>query len=239
MQSEVSAAGTLSRGNITYLPVIPGRIEFALRVRRYLLEHRPSVIAIELPSSLENQYRASIQRMPQMSVIVIPEASTDEEERATYIPIEPGDPFIEALRTAGELDAEVLLLEPASHEKPHVSGSYPEPYSVELIGVERYIEAYRVYPQQRTPEIEAHAAAMAWKLQGADPLASVCVVLSQHAGPAPRRDADTARRATRSARSPLRSCRALQPPPGLSRGGDKRTALLSRAIQQVARTRHF
>ena len=112
MQSEVSAAGTLSRGNITYLPVIPGRIEFALRVRRYLLEHRPSVIAIELPASLENQYRASIQRMPQMSVIVIPEASTDEEERATYIPIEPGDPFIEALRTAGELDAEVLLLSP-------------------------------------------------------------------------------------------------------------------------------
>ena len=44
--------------------------------------------------------------------------------------------------------------------------------------MERYIEAYRVYPQQRTPEIEAHAAAMAWKLQGADPLASVCVVLS-------------------------------------------------------------
>jgi hypothetical protein len=178
MQSELSAAGTLSRGNITYLPVVPGRIEFALRVRRYLLEHRSNVIAVELPSSLEDQYRAAIERMPQMSVIVIPETSTDEEEHATYIPVEPGDPFIEALRTAGEVNAEILLLEPASHEKPHVSGTYPEPYSVELIGMEGYVEAYRVYPPQRTPKIEAHAAAMAWKLQGADPLASICVVVS-------------------------------------------------------------
>lgn len=178
MRSESSAAGTLGRGNITYLPVVPGRIEFAIRVRRYLLEHRPRVIAVELPSSLEDQYRVALLRMPEMSVIVIPETSNDEEERAAYIPIEPGDPFIEALRTAHELKAEVLLLEPATHEKPHVACTYPEPYSVEFIGMERYVEAYRVYPQQRTPEIEAHAAAMAWKLQGADPLASTCVVIS-------------------------------------------------------------
>ncbi len=178
MRSESSAAGTLNRGNITYLPVVPGRIEFSLRVRRYLLERRPPVIAVELPSSLDDQYRAALLRMPEMSVIVIPETSNDEEEHASYIPVEPGDPFIEALRTAYELEADVLLLEPATHEKPHVACTYPEAYSVEFIGMERYVEAYRVYPQQRTPEIEAHAAAMAWKLQGADPLASICVVIS-------------------------------------------------------------
>jgi hypothetical protein len=178
MQSEASAAGTVERGNIIYLPVVPGRIEFALRVRRYLLEHRPRVIAIELPSSLEYQYRAAVARLPQMSVIMIPEASDGEEEHATYIPIEPGDPFIEALRTASELDAEIVLLEPPSHEKPHVASAYAEAYAVEFIGAERYLETHRVYPQQRTPEIEAHAAAMAWKLQGADPLASICAVVS-------------------------------------------------------------
>jgi hypothetical protein len=178
MDPESSAAGTLSRGNITYLPVVPGRIEFAIRVRRYLLEHRPRAIAVELPSSLDDQYRAALERMPEMSVIVIPDSSNDAEEHATYIPIEPADPFVEALRTAREQEAEVLLLEPASHDKPHVAGTYPEPYSVEVIGMERYVEAYRVYPQQRTAEIEAHAAAMAWKLQGADPLASICVVVS-------------------------------------------------------------
>src|SRR5579875_421166 len=200
MAQEASTAGTLTRGNITYLPVVPGRIEFSARVRRYLVERRPGVVAVELPSSLERTYVAALERLPRMSVILIPEESPDEEERAAYVPIEPADPFVEALRTAGEIRAETVFLEPATHEKPHLNDTYPEPYAVELIGMERYVEAYRVYPQQRTPELEAHAAAMAWKLQGADPLASICVVVSlnlfdplldameipQEAPPAPR-----------------------------------------------------
>jgi hypothetical protein len=177
MRPESTGAGTLSRGNITYLPVVPGRIEFALRVRRYLLEHRPRVIAVELPSSLEQEYRAALERMPEMSVIVVPETGNDEEH-GTYIPVEPGDPFVEALRTAHEIESEVIFLEPATHEKPHLAGTYPEPYSVEFIGMEQYVDAYRVYSQHRSPDIDAHAAAMAWKLQGADPLASVCTVIS-------------------------------------------------------------
>jgi hypothetical protein len=176
MDPESIAAGTIQRGNITYLPVVPGRIEFAARVRRYLVEHHPRVIAVELPSSLERAYLAALGRLPRMSVILIPE--DDEADRATYIPVEPADPFVEALRTATEIGAETLFLEPATHDRPHLNDIYPEPYSIELIGIERYLEAYRVYPQQRTPELEAHAAAMAWKLQGADPLASVCVVVS-------------------------------------------------------------
>lgn len=179
MLQEPISAGTISRGNLTYLPVVPGRIEFSFRVRRYLLEARPRVVAVELPSSLEREYQTAIQRMPRMSVILIPENEA-REDSAAYLPIEPGDPFIEAIRTAQEIGAEVLFIEPASHEKPHLTGSYPEPYSVEFIGMERYVEAYRVYPEQRTPEVESHAAAMAWKLQGADPLASTCVVISLH-----------------------------------------------------------
>lgn len=168
----------ITRGNITYLPVVPGRIEFAWRVRRYLVELRPAVVAVELPGSLERLYRAALDRLPRMSVIVIPEGSDDEEEHATYIPVEPADPFVEALRTAREILADTVFLEPATHDRPHVEDNYPEPYAAEAAGLVRYVEAYRVHPQPRSPEIEAHAAAKAWKLQGADPLASICVVVS-------------------------------------------------------------
>ncbi|MBV9936982.1 MAG: hypothetical protein JO150_00640 [Acidobacteriaceae bacterium] len=177
MYREPSTALALTRGNITYFPVIPGRIEFAARVRRFLLEHRPGVVAVELPSSLEGIYAKAIGRMPQMSVVVISD-STGEDESATYIPVEGSDPFVEALRTAGEIGAEIVFLEPPTHQKPHLPAPYPDPYAVEIIGAERYLEQYRLHPQTRTPEVEFHAGAMAWKLQGANPLLSVCAIVS-------------------------------------------------------------
>ena len=35
--------------NLEYLPVLPGRLEFAVAIRHALLRSRPQVIAIELP----------------------------------------------------------------------------------------------------------------------------------------------------------------------------------------------
>lgn len=175
---EPSNSGMLVRGNITYFPVVPERLEFATRVRRYILEHRPRVIAVELPSNLEDEYRRALDRMPRFSVIVLPDGKDAEEERATYIAVQPGDPFVEALRLARETAAEAVFLEPPTADRPHIRDAYPEPYSLEIIGMERYVEAYRVYPQERTPAIEQHARAMAWKLQGTDPTGSVLVVVS-------------------------------------------------------------
>ena len=47
---------SLSRGNFTYFPVIPGRLEFAIEVRRTILRERPAIVAVELPGSLEDVY---------------------------------------------------------------------------------------------------------------------------------------------------------------------------------------
>ncbi len=178
MVEDVTSAATLQRGNITYFPVVPGRIEFARRVRRFLLDRKPGIVAVELPGSLEPEYAKSLDRMPRMSVIVLAGDKDDDEAPATYLPVEPGDPFVEALRTAKEIGAETIFLEPPTQGRPHLPDLYPEPYSVEFIGMAKYVEAYRVYPQERSPEIEAHAAAMAWKLQGANPVETICVVLS-------------------------------------------------------------
>src|SRR5207249_5391957 len=99
-------------------------------------------------------------------------------DRAIYIPIEPADPFVEAIRTAQEIGAELIFADPDSGERPHLKDAYPDPYSIRHIGLEKYVEAYRVYPQPRSDEIAAHAAGIAWKLQGADPMARVFFVIS-------------------------------------------------------------
>ncbi len=167
---------SLSRGNFSYFPVVPGRLEFATELRRRILQERPAIVAVELPGSLEDTYLQALARLPEMSVIVFADPSDDE--RGIYIPIEPCDPFTEAVRTGLEIDAEIVFIEPDVADRPHVPDTYPDPYSIRYIGLEKYIEAYRVYPQARNEEVGEHAAAMAWKLQGTDPLARVFVVVA-------------------------------------------------------------
>src|SRR5712692_3765146 len=167
---------SLRRGNFTYFPVIPGRFEFSVELRRAILRERPRIVAVELPGSLEDVYLQALARLPEMSVIVYPDPSDDE--RGIYVPVEPCDPFTEAVRTALEIDAEVIFIEPDVVDRPHLPDSYPDPFSIRYIGLEKYIEAYRVYPQERDEDIAAHAGGMAWKLQGSDPLAHVFVVVS-------------------------------------------------------------
>ncbi|MFB3778820.1 MAG: hypothetical protein ACE141_14475 [Bryobacteraceae bacterium] len=170
-------AASLRRGRFTYFPVVPGRLEFAIELRRALLEEKPQVVAVELPATLEAAYRKAIERLPEMSVILYPEEGK-EEDHAVYVPVEPADPFTEAVRTGLEIGAEVVFAEPDSGERPHLEDRYPDPYALRHIALEKYVEEYRVRPQPRSGDIAAHAAGIAWKLQGADPLARVFVVVS-------------------------------------------------------------
>jgi len=169
-------AGSLDRGRIRYFPVAPGRMEFAIEVRQALLSARPDVVAVELPVTLEPAYLRAIARLPEMSVLLYP--GGEEQDQAIYVPVEPADPFTEAVRTALEIRAEVLFADPGIGERPHLPDLYPDAYSIRQIGLEKYVEAYRVYPQSRSDEISRHAAGIAWKLQGADPLARVFCVIS-------------------------------------------------------------
>ena len=171
-----SDAGSLTRGPYTYFPVVPGRMEFALELRRTILRDRPQVVALELPTTLQQAYLRAVDRLPEISVIFYPD--DEEEDRAIYVPVEPADPFVEAIRSARDIGAEIVFADPDSGERPHLRDAYPDPYSIRHIGLERYIEAYRVYPQPRSDEIAAHAGGIAWKLQGADPEARVLVVIS-------------------------------------------------------------
>ncbi len=172
-------AGSLQRGSLRYFPVVPGRVEFAIAVRQLLLSERPSAVAVELPLFLEPLYRRALARLPEISVILYhDDSSSGDDERALYVPVEPCDPFIEALRTAAEIDAQVMFLEPNSAERPHLPDTYPDTYAIQKIGFDKYVEAYRVYPQVATEEVTAHASAMAWKLQGSDSNLKTIVVVA-------------------------------------------------------------
>jgi hypothetical protein len=167
--------GSLVRGRFTYFPVVPGKLEFALAVRQAILVERPGVVALELPVTLRDAYLRAIERLPQITVIFYPEG---EEDEAVYIPVEPCDPFTEAIRSGMAVGAEIVFTDPDMGDRPHLPDTYPDTYALQSISVEQYVESYRVYPQERSEEIEHHADGIAWKLQGTDPMAKVMVVLS-------------------------------------------------------------
>jgi len=179
---------SLQRGAWRYFPVVPGRMEFAVAVRQALLADRPKVVAVELPSECERGLLRAVGRLPQISALMYPhrpEAGLPESDgddaityQMLYVPVEPCDPFIEAVRTAREIGAAVVFIEPSLGDRPHVAGAYPDTYAVRRVGLQAYLHAYRLQAQPRNEDLERHAAAMAWRLQGADPLAPTMVVLS-------------------------------------------------------------
>jgi len=173
-------AGSLRRGAWRYFPVVPGRMEFAIAVRQTILAERPRVVAVELPQTCEEFYLRAIDRLPQFSALMYPTPDTRDldDDSFVYVPVEPCDPFIEAVRTGREIGAQVLFIEPSLQDRPHVPASYPDPYAVRRIGLAKYTEAYRLNPPPRHEDLEAHAAGMAWRLQGADPFAETLILVS-------------------------------------------------------------
>ncbi len=169
--------GSLKRGRFTYFPVVPGRLEFAIEVRQAILRDRPQVVALELPATLQDVWVRAATRLPEMSLIFYPDESQGGDQ-AVYVPVEPADPFTEAIRTGVETGAEIVFADPDAGQRPHLKDVYPDTYAIRHIGLARYVEAYRVYPQPRSEEIARHAAGIAWKLQGTDPMAEVLVVVS-------------------------------------------------------------
>ncbi|WP_051669478.1 hypothetical protein [Bryobacter aggregatus] len=171
---------SLQRGRFRYFPVAPGRMEFAMEVRRALLRERPPIVAIELPSFFAQKLHEGAARLPEISALVYPDrlSEKDDSGSAIYFVIEPCDAFVEAYRTAYEIGAEILLIDPAVGERPHLPDDYPDTLAIQKIGLERYIESYRLFPQSRNDEVTDFASSIAWKLQGADPLRDVFVVVS-------------------------------------------------------------
>ncbi len=168
-------AASLRRGRLHYLPVVPGKMEFAEEVRKAILKEHPQVVAVELPATLEWAFLRAIERLPELSIITYPETKKDE---SVYIPIEITDPFVEAIRSAQEIGAEIFLVDPDVGERPHLKDLYPDSYALRRLGSEKYVDAYRLYPQKSSFELKRHAAGIAWKLQSCDPTANVLVVIS-------------------------------------------------------------
>src|SRR5258708_22752872 len=63
---------SLRRGNFTYFPVIPGRLEFSIELRRAILRDRPRIVAVGLPGGHADGYLNVPARPPGRSAFLFP-----------------------------------------------------------------------------------------------------------------------------------------------------------------------
>ena len=133
--------------NIHLVPILHNRLEFALEVHRRFTDLRPAAVAVELPPTLQDKILAAAKRLPYLSVVVYPEKSG----RTVYLPIEPVDGIIEAVRLALEHSLPVFFVDRDTEGYPLFRDPLPDPYAVTQIGYEAYCRAYWEERGSETP----------------------------------------------------------------------------------------
>jgi hypothetical protein len=136
--------------NIRFLPILHNRLEFALEVHRQFLEFQPEAVAIELPPTLQDPILTAVKRLPYLSVILYQEKSG----RHIYLPIEPVDGIIEAVRLGMEQNLPVFFIDRDTEGYPQRSDPMPDPYAITRIGYPAYCLAYLKERSQEAPASE-------------------------------------------------------------------------------------
>lgn len=202
---------TVAEGRLRVVPVCHYRFEFAHCVRRAILAHRPAAVAVELPPGLREAFLRAVRRFPRLSVV----SYESEDGEVMLLPVEPTDPFAEAVRTALDCGIPVHFVDLNVHAYPLVLDPMPDAYAVFQIGLDRYWETYATTVAQR-PRValdaprEVHMAAEVGRLLEAHPSGEVLLVCGMaHARPV--LDAVREGAAELAAHSPMRNVAVNHP----------------------------
>jgi|GEM_PF-441563 len=140
MTTAANGMGIRLNENITAFPVRHGKAAFAMELRKLLWNESGSpaarfdVFAFALPASLCEDALAGVETLPAISALVI---RVDGQVRA-YLPFDPSDAYVEALRQARQRRIPVHFLEDdALLEGPFLQ-PLPDAYLVRGLGLARY-----------------------------------------------------------------------------------------------------
>ncbi len=147
---------------ITLVPVLHGSGDFAIAVRRLMLEQTFDCLAVPLPPSFQERVEEAIALLPVPSAVLQPAvadflaAESESEERCSYVPIDPCQPVISAIRSAipermprAFIDLETNLFEPPT-------AVLPDPYALKKVSLEQFAAA--TLPTIPPPQSEQHQA---------------------------------------------------------------------------------
>lgn len=167
--------------HVVALPIIHGSGDFAWEVRRFMMHGSFDCVAVPLPPSFQEDVERAVLKLPTPSLVLQksvseyqsnwqPENSEEESDEidaaASYVPIDPCQGVIAAIRTAiGEhLPIKFIDLETAQFE-PY-SAVLPDAYALKKVPVQQFAAA--VLPHLQSPDHQQgrdRIVHMAWQLK--------------------------------------------------------------------------
>jgi hypothetical protein len=160
---------------VTVLPVIHGSGDFAWTVRDWILRGQFDCVAVPLPDSFSQTVESAITRLPVPSAIVQREmfqfgsqvaSSADHGPAASYVPVDPCQPVIAALRTAmsERIPRRFIDLETACYQ-PDMAG-FPDPYALKKVPLPQFAASLLPFiPRPEEEQVLARIRHMAWMLR--------------------------------------------------------------------------
>ncbi len=156
---------------ITVLPVVHGSGDFALEVRRVLLAEKFDCLAVPLPESFQSAVEEAIEALPTPTIVVRseeagyqPDTGDDEDgdshPLASYVPIDPCQPVIAALRFAIQDRMPRVFIDLETDGFHNTPIGLPDPYALKKVAVEKFSAA--VLPSLPRPTNERHQERIAW-----------------------------------------------------------------------------
>jgi hypothetical protein len=135
---------------IWVLPVIHGSGDYALEVRRVMLEQSFDCLAVPLPPSFQEPVETAITQLPAVTAVVQPEYSPlswerpDEDEadlEASYVPVDPCQPVIAALRIALQEHMPRAFIDLETDDYIGMGSVFPDPYALKRVSPDHFAAA--------------------------------------------------------------------------------------------------
>ena len=135
---------TLGR-HIDVVPSIHQRSVFAAEVRRLFLSRRYGAVAVELPPFLMDRVFEGVGHLPTVTMAAYTYADRIGDEASAFVPIDPCDAIIEAVRLAlpERIPVHAVDLDTPDFEKP--TTVLPDEYAVRRCGLPRFYEMVKPF----------------------------------------------------------------------------------------------
>ncbi|MGV9173162.1 MAG: hypothetical protein ACOC35_11420 [Promethearchaeia archaeon] len=139
--------------NIYVVPTFHSRVEFAKLVRANYFKVFPDLIAVELPNNIRNELLEGLNRLPFLSLIAY--ADSLSPELLNFIPIDPSDSIIEAIRMGEKYNVPVEFIDLSLKTYKAPPGKLPDDFSINKIGLPHFYhiitehEGYKKYHRQK------------------------------------------------------------------------------------------